>query len=196
VSLDVACAYRRHVGAKELVKERTIFHRERAINLRVGAYFTSKLVVLAAISVVQVTLLWEIVQAQCGLPGSSGRQWLTLTVLAVAGTTVGLLISALARSEELATALVPIVVIPQIILTGLIVPLEDGPRLARWIAKGFVAVFWAREALERLLPDDYLALIPRTKENWRNPLAIIVIHLVAAAAFGILVLLRSQDKTQ
>jgi len=182
-----------NAAAKELVKERVIFRRERDFNLRVVAYFASKLLVLAAASMVQVALLWGIVQAWCRLPGSPGLQWLTLSALAVAGTAIGLLISAVARSEELATALVPIVVIPQIILAGVIAPLTG---LARWMAQGFVTVFWAQQALERLLPQADLTLLGKTKEDWHRPLAIVLTHLVVGAVATVFVLLRSEEKTQ
>jgi hypothetical protein len=105
------------------------------------------------------------------------------------------LISALARTEELATALVPIVVIPQIILAGVIAPL-DGSRVARWIAKGFVTVHWAQEALERTLPKNDLSLIEKANENWLGPLAVVVMHLVIAAILGLIVLWQSEEKAQ
>ena len=41
-----------NTAAKELVKERVIFLRERDFNLRVSAYFASKFLVLAVIGVV------------------------------------------------------------------------------------------------------------------------------------------------
>ena len=113
-----------NTAAKELVKERVIFLRERDFNLRVGSYFVSKFLVLALIGVAQATLLFGIVRAWCRPPGRRLSQWLTLAALAAAGTAVGLLISAVARSEEVATALVPIAVIPQIILAGVVAPLE------------------------------------------------------------------------
>ena len=182
-----------NAAAKELIKERLIFRRERDFNLRVGAYFASKLLVLAATSILQVALLWGIVQASCRLPGSPALQWLTLSALTVAGTVIGLLISAIARSEEMATALVPIVVIPQIILAGVIAPLN---RLARLTAQGFVTVHWGQQALERLLPEGDLALLGKTKEDWRRPLAIVLTHMVVAAVFTVVVLMRSEEKTE
>jgi ABC transport system ATP-binding/permease protein len=187
-----------NAAAKELVKERIIFHRERAINLRVGAYFASKLIVLAVISVVQVSLLWGIVQWWCHVPAPRTFQYLTLSLLAVSGTTVGLLISALARSEELATALVPIVVIPQIILAGVIANLNG---LAGVIAKSFITVHWAQETLERLLPKDDLTWIdamrqiePRNGSNWPGPLAVVLLHLAIAALLGLIVLWQAEEK--
>ena len=60
-----------NTAAKELVKERVIFLRERDFNLRVGGYFVSKFLVLSLISVVQASLLFGIVRAWCGPPGSA-----------------------------------------------------------------------------------------------------------------------------
>ena len=111
-------------AAKELVKERAIFVRERDFNLRAASYLASKVLVLMLIGAVQVTLLFGIVKVCCGPAGAAAKQWLVLTLLVFAGTTLGLALSALARTEEVAAALVPIAVIPQIILAGAIAPLS------------------------------------------------------------------------
>ena len=169
------------MASKELVKERMLFRRERDFNLRVGSYFASKLLVLALIGVVQASLLFSVVRIWCRPAGSAPLEWMMLSVLAIVGVTVGLVISALARSEEVATALVPIVVIPQIILAGVISPLS-GP--ARWVAKGFITVYWTQMAMERLLPDSEL------NADWRIPFVVVLFHLAVATALAIVVLLR------
>ncbi len=110
---------------------------------------------------------------------------MTLALLAVAGTAVGLLISSLARTEEVATALVPIAVIPQIILAGLVAPLSGAIKL---VAKVMITVYWGQQAIERLLPEDDLDLMGREKEYWIYALAFIVIHAVVAAVATILIL--------
>ncbi len=155
-----------NTAAKELVKERVIFLRERAFNLRVAAYFASKFLVLALIGVLQATLLFLIVRTWCRPPGSPVFQWAALAALAVAGTAIGLLISALARSEEVATALVPIAVIPQIILAGVVAPLE-GP--ARLLAEWFITVYRGQQALESLLPEADLTFLGRSARASRAP---------------------------
>jgi hypothetical protein len=132
------------------------------------------------------------VQAWCQLPGSIALQFLTLCVLAVSSTSIGLLISAVARSEELATALVPIVVIPQIILGGVIAPLTG---LARWLAKGYVTVHWAQQALERLLPESDLSLVGKQQMDWRLPVVVVLLHLVIAVTASVILLARSGDQT-
>jgi ABC-type multidrug transport system permease subunit len=180
-----------NTAAKELVKERVIFLRERDFNLQVGGYFASKVLVLALISMVQASLLFGIVRVWCDPPGSAVLQWLTLGALATAGTGLGLLISTVARSEEVATALVPIAVIPQIILAGVIVPLEG---FAKYLAEWLVSVYWGQKTLERLLPDADLNLIFRKEEGWSGPLSIVCVHAVAVCAAALVVLWKTRGR--
>jgi ABC-type multidrug transport system ATPase subunit len=175
-----------NTAAKEIVKERVIYQRERDYNLRVGSYFASKFLVLTLIGVVQATLLFAVVRPWCRPPGPWAAQWLVLAALATAGTSLGLLLSALARTEEVAIALVPIAVIPQIILGGAIAPLSG---LARVLGRGLVSLNWGQQAIERLLPAADLELLQRTEEDWRIPLLVVVLHAVATAV-GTIVVLR------
>jgi hypothetical protein len=98
----------------------------------------------------------------------------------------------------LATALVPIVVIPQIILAGVIANLNDW---ARSFAKGFITVHWAQETLERLLPKDDLTwldkmreITPRDGRTWVGALAVVLLHLAIAALMGFIVLWQGEEK--
>src|SRR5262249_41277299 len=169
--------------------ERVIFLRERAFNLRVAGYFASKFLVLALIGMIQASLLFVIVRVWCRPPGSPVFQWATLAALAVAGTAIGLLISALARSEEVATALVPIAVIPQIILAGVVAPLT-GP--ARPTAQWFITAYWGQQALESLLPEADLLLFDRTNEGFSGPCMIVLAQAMAGAAATVVVLWRTE----
>jgi energy-coupling factor transporter ATP-binding protein EcfA2 len=175
-----------NTATKELVKERVIFLRERDFNLRVGGYFLSKVLVLTLTGAFQVTLLFAIARLWCAPPGSATAQWATLAGLAMTGTLVGLLISALARTEEVATALVPVIVIPQIILAGVVVPLKG---LGRSFARGVITVYWGQQALERTLPGTDLTLIGRQEGDWTAALGVILIHAVTAA-IGVIVALH------
>jgi ABC transport system ATP-binding/permease protein len=180
-----------NTAAKEVVKERVIFQRERDFNLRVNSYFSSKFLVLALIGVMQATLLFGVVWKWCEPPVAPAFAWITLVVLAIAGTAIGLLISALAQSEEVATALVPIVIIPQIILAGVITRLSG---LAELMAKGFITVYWGQQALIRLLPRDDIALLRQEEGNWFSPCAIVLAHAVVGAVATVCVLLPSGDR--
>jgi ABC transport system ATP-binding/permease protein len=157
----------------------------------VGSYFASKFLVLALIAVVQAALLFFIARAWCRPPGPPTLQWLTLAALAVAGTTVGLFFSALARSEEVATALAPIAAIPQIILAGVVAPLNG---FVRFLAKGFIGVHWAQQALERLLPEADQALLGRQRQSFFIPWAIVLLQAAMGATATVIVLWRTKGK--
>jgi ABC-type multidrug transport system ATPase subunit len=177
--LDVSCFwFGCNNAAKELVKERVIYARERDFNLRSDSYLASKLAVLVLIALVQVTLLFGIVRLWCDPPGSAVGQGAVLAALAMAGTALGLLLSALARTEEVAVALVPVAVMPQIILAGVIVPLSG---LSEWLAKGLMTTYWGAQALESLLPDGDLAAAGRQ-------VAVIGAHVVVFAALTLFTL--------
>ena len=145
-----------NTAAKELVKERVIFARERGFNLRVDSYLSSKFAVLLLIGLAQVTLLFSIVRLWCAPPGEPLLQWLVFVALMVAGTTLGLLLSGLAKTEEVAAALVPIAVIPQIILAGVIAPLSGLSKALAWIG---VTCYHGQGAVESLLPSTDRALV-------------------------------------
>jgi ABC transport system ATP-binding/permease protein len=180
-----------NTAAKELVKERLIFLRERDSNLRVAAYFASKFVVLALLAATQATLLFVIVRSWCQPAGSAPQQWAALTALAVAGTAIGLFISALARSEEVATALLPIVVIPQMILAGVVAPLSGTVEL---LAKGFISVYWAQRALEGLASQADATFSARLEGRFWGPLVLVLAHAAAGAFATVVVLLRTRGK--
>jgi ABC-type multidrug transport system ATPase subunit len=174
-------------AAKELVKERIIYTRERDFNLRIDSYFVSKLIVLVLIGLVQVSLLFGIVRAWCDPPGDMVKQAAVLAGLVTAGAGLGLLISAFAHSEEVAAALVPIAIIPQIILAGVIAPLRG---LGKWMAEGAITVRWGEQALEALLPDKDLALLGMERASYGWRLAVVAVHVVVFTGTTLLVLWR------
>lgn len=138
-------------SAKEVVKERIIYQRERNYNLLAGSYLASKVFVLAGIGLLQVLLLFGLVQFFCQPPCDLVPQGLLIVLLSLAGTALGLVISAAAGSEEVAIALIPVAVIPQIILSGAIAPLSGA---ASWLAMLGVTTYWGKRGLDQLLPDE------------------------------------------
>lgn len=94
------------------------------MGVRVGAYLISKAVVLFPLAVVQTGVLALIVFALRPLHEPSGTYVVVIALLALTSFTavgMGLLLSALARSEDQATSLIPLVLIPQLLFAGAIV---------------------------------------------------------------------------
>jgi energy-coupling factor transporter ATP-binding protein EcfA2 len=174
-------------AAKELVKERVIFKRERDFNLRIDSYFASKSLVLIVIVLIQVTLLFGIVELWCGPPGAALWRGVALAVLVTAGTTLGLLISSLAQSEEVAVALVPIAIIPQIILAGVIAPLKG---LGEVLAESVITCRWAERAAESLLPDPDLLLLHLDRIAYLEQVAMVAAHAMVFATVTLFLIWR------
>ncbi|MFT7465455.1 MAG: ABC-type multidrug transport system ATPase subunit, partial [Pseudohongiellaceae bacterium] len=103
-------------AAKEIVKERPLYRRERDVNLSVWAYLASKLGVLWFLGALQVLVLATIVAASGELPTALGPTISQLLVAMCTGTGLGLLISSSCSSEDQAAAVVPMAVLPQILL--------------------------------------------------------------------------------
>ncbi len=133
-------------AAREIVKEMSIYRRERMVNLGIVPYVGSKLVVLTVIGFVQVALLYGVMAAVESVPGLPLLVLPYLMLSHLVGIAMGLLISALVQTSEMATSLVPLVLIPQILFGGLLLPNEG-------LAKGMSLVMpamWSYDALKRI----------------------------------------------
>ena len=69
-----------------------------------------------------------------------------LTIGAMAGTAMGLVISAFANTRDQATTIVPLALVPQLILAGVLVPRL--PDIATMAAKVAVSGYWLTEAMK------------------------------------------------
>jgi ABC-type multidrug transport system ATPase subunit/pSer/pThr/pTyr-binding forkhead associated (FHA) protein len=130
------------LSARELVNERPIYDRERAVGLSPVAYLLAKLAVFAGLAMVQATLLTVLVLARKPGPvGSvmlgSGDLELLIAVAATAfvSAVLGLLISSLVSTSEQVMPLLLVSVIMQLVLCGGFIPINGRPLLAQlsWI---------------------------------------------------------------
>jgi ABC-type multidrug transport system ATPase subunit/pSer/pThr/pTyr-binding forkhead associated (FHA) protein len=113
--------------AREIVSESAIFRRERYRSLRAGPYLLSKLVVQGVLVAVQIGLLLAVLVPAVPLRGSV-LMLASVTFLAgLAAMAMGMLISTVARTPLQAIQLVPLVILPQIMLSGILMPV--GPPL-------------------------------------------------------------------
>jgi ABC-type multidrug transport system ATPase subunit/pSer/pThr/pTyr-binding forkhead associated (FHA) protein len=136
-------------AAREIVTERSIYVRERMVNLRLLNYVLSKYILLSFFCVLQCAMLLGIVFFVLGFNGGPiafGLELANLVALAMNATALGLLLSSIVGSAEAAMALTPIALIPQIVLGGLMVPMTTNPMLrplmyvmpARWGFEGAI----------------------------------------------------------
>lgn len=138
-------------SAREIVKELPIWRRERAVNLDPLPYLASKLAPLAVISGLQVASLVAAVALLLDLSGNIWAQAGVLWLASLAATAMGLLVSALVTSSDKAVATVPVLLIPQVILSGAIVTLTGA---VEWVAKVSMISYWAFDAMKNLMGES------------------------------------------
>jgi ABC-type multidrug transport system ATPase subunit len=147
-------------AAKEIVKEEAIYGRERAVNLGIVPYLASKFLVLTLITALHALMLMALVYGAlelaallvpgCTTPPPEYRlaylpQFGVLVLLAMSGVALGLLLSACVSTPDRANALLPYVLIPQLILGGGILDVQHGP--LSLLAMGLSPVYWAYRAV-------------------------------------------------
>lgn len=142
-------------SAREIVKELPVYLRERAVNLALAPYIFSKLLPLAGMCLIQCVLLLGVASSMISLPGDfMPRLWL-LTLSALAASAMGLAISAFVNTNDKAIAMVPIVLISQVVLSNALTPLTG---VSLWIAKLSMISFWGYDAFKSTLSAEILDL--------------------------------------
>ncbi|MDM7922541.1 MAG: FHA domain-containing protein [Pyrinomonadaceae bacterium] len=123
----VAIWFGTSVAAREIIRENPIYRRERMYNLGILPYVGSKFLVLGFIVTVQCLMLFVPLKVfdlvgLMSMPGELGgvpQLWAMLLTAGV-GIAIGLFVSAVVRTSEMATSLVPLILIPQILFSGLV----------------------------------------------------------------------------
>jgi ABC transport system ATP-binding/permease protein len=106
-------------SAQEIVKETAIFLRERLVGLSRTSYLASKFIWMGTITSAQSLILYACTLITQRVPLSAAPAEIAgLLLLAFASTGIGLAISCFSRSALQAVMLVPLILIPQILLSG------------------------------------------------------------------------------
>jgi ABC-type multidrug transport system ATPase subunit/pSer/pThr/pTyr-binding forkhead associated (FHA) protein len=115
------------IAAREIIKERAVYNRERMVNLGLLPYVGSKLLVLTLIVGLQCILLFGLlrilqVAGLMDLPGEyyGAPQLVVMIMTGMVGIALGLFISAIVKTSEMATSFVPLMLIPQLLFCGLV----------------------------------------------------------------------------
>lgn len=134
-------------ACREIVKERAILERERFFGLSLSAYVLSKGKVLAGLGLVQVVLLQLAVEWKLALKGPLLLQLCALFLASLAGTGLGLIVSALSSRQERAVGAVPLLILPQILFSKVSVPEEHFDDVVKVVEK-LMPVRWAFRVYE------------------------------------------------
>lgn len=142
-------------SAREIVKELPVYLRERSVTVRIPAYLVSKLVPLAVLCLVQCASFLGIVTAMIDFPGPFADRLAVLFLAGFGASAMGLAVSAFVNSNDKAIAALPLLLIPQFILSNSVVDLS-GPTEA--FARIAVIAYWALDAMRDTLSPELLAL--------------------------------------
>jgi ABC-type multidrug transport system ATPase subunit len=115
-------------AVREIVDEQTIYKRERQTGLKIPSYVFSKLSVLSFVALVQcvsvMVILLFVKHALALSPGEVLGGIGIMFLVAVNGTLIGLVISSVVSTPEKALTLFPLVLIPELLLSGLFLPVR------------------------------------------------------------------------
>ena len=113
------------VSAEEIIKDRKILQRESFLNLSRFSYLNSKILFLILLSAFQTYCFVLVGNLVLGIQGMNLAYWLVLFSVAVFSNMLGLNISSAFDSVVTIYILIPLLLIPQILLCGVIVKFDD-----------------------------------------------------------------------
>jgi len=140
------------LSAEEIIKDRKILKRERFLNLSKSGYLISKIVILFTISAFQAFLFTFIGNSILEIKGMFFEYWLALFSAWCFANMLGLIISDSFKTVITIYILIPFILIPQLILSGIIVKFDklnpniSAPNSIPWYGE-IITARWAYEAL-------------------------------------------------
>ncbi len=140
------------VSAEEIIKDRKILKREAFLNLSWNSYLLSKIGVQFLISAIQAATFVAVGNSIFGIRGMWFEYWLVLFSCWATSNMMGLLISDSFKTVVTIYILIPFLVIPQIILSGIIVKYDKlNPTISSPVSipvyGEIIAARWGYEAL-------------------------------------------------
>jgi ABC transport system ATP-binding/permease protein len=151
------------ISAEEIIKDRKILKREAFLNLSWMSYLNSKIMVLLAISGIQAALFVAVGNSIMEIKGMYFHYWIILFSCWVSANMLGLLISDSFKTVVTIYILIPFLVIPQILLSGVIVKYEKlNPSISNPTKIPFygeiMTARWGYEALAvyQFMENDYM----------------------------------------
>ncbi len=108
------------VSAEEIIRDRKILKREAFLNLSWNSYLVSKLGILFLLSAIQTLSFVAVGNTLLGIHGMTWAFWLVLWITSCFANVLGLLISSAFHSAVTVYVLIPLLLIPQMIFSGLL----------------------------------------------------------------------------
>ena len=151
MSIIVALFMGLTVSAEEIIRDRKILKRESFLNLSRSSYIFSKIAILFFLSAIQTFLFVWVGNSILKIEGMFLQHWFIMFTVSCFANLVGLNISSAFNSAVTIYILIPLLIIPQLILSGVVVKFDKlNPVIGNTATVPFVgdlmASRWAFEA--------------------------------------------------
>ncbi|MBL8003319.1 MAG: ATP-binding cassette domain-containing protein [Flavobacteriales bacterium] len=182
ISVIVALFLGLTVAAEEIIRDRKILAREKFLDLSWASYLYSKIGILFLISALQTLLFTWVGNTVLGIEGLGLAHWALLFSTACFANVLGLNVSASFNSAKVIYIIIPVLIIPQLLFSGIIVrfdklhpwfasekhvPWIGNIMASRWAYEGLAVDRHANNAYER----NFFAFDQRMKNsNWKKDL--------------------------
>lgn len=139
-------------SAEEIIGNLKILKREKFLNLSKGSFLFSKIFIMFLISAIQSIFYVLVGNSVLGIEGMTFVYWMILFSVSCFANLLGLNISATFNSVKVIYILIPILIIPQLLFSGILVqfdklnPVFSSKSHVPWIGN-VMASRWAYEAL-------------------------------------------------
>ncbi|MEV6431573.1 FHA domain-containing protein [Nocardia sp. NPDC051463] len=190
-----ACFMGSTLTVRDLVGERTIFFRERAVGLKPSAYLMAKIAVFSVTAFLQSAVLVGITLAGKKAPAEgsviangSVELYIDISLTAVCCVVFGLLLSSLARSNEQVMPMLVVMIMAQLVMAGGLIPVTGRVVLeqlswlfpARWGYAAGASTVNVREVFLNAQPDT---LWQHKSDIWGMDVALLVAITLILAIF-------------
>lgn len=151
MSVVVALFFGLTMSAEEIFRDRKILKRERYLHLSKSSYLVSKVFVMFTISAIQTIAFIVVGNVVLEIPFSELRYWFILFSCSCFANMLGLNISSAFNSAVTIYILIPVLVIPQMLLSGVVINFDKfNPSVGKPVGVPFIgemmASRWAFEA--------------------------------------------------
>lgn len=152
--------------------------------IRRGDFVLGYALAFAALATLQALVLTGFAVWVCGM-NIQGQLWLVIVVAvldAVLGTALGLAASSLATTEFQAVQMMPVVILPQLLTGGLLMPRDQMPTVLEWISRAMPLTYGMESQQELAAGADFAGV--------QGAVGAIVLFIVGALVMGSLTLHR------
>jgi len=112
-------------SATEILRDKPVLRRERNHRYGTGIYIIAKFSTLSLLAIIQSGIYIAIGNYMLEIDSMFFYHWFWMSLTAIVGTAMALLISSIVKTERAALSAVPLLLVPQLLLAGALVKFED-----------------------------------------------------------------------